>query len=355
MNLPDSFSYIRGRETLARAQVLKRSWPVVLDLCVAGIGLACFYGVVRIANYWFGHPVPEIVISQSPRALPLYAFYSIVRIGLAYLLSLFFAVGYGYVAAYSRRIEALMIAGLDILQSIPVLSFLPGVMLAMVALFPTRQIGVEMGAIVLIFTGQLWNMAFSFYSSIKSIPRELSEAASIYQFSRLQRLVQLELPYSAIGLVWNSMVSVAGGWFFLMACEMFVLGTRDFRLPGLGSYLQVAAGAGDTRAIVWGMAAMIAVIVLLDQLVWRPAIAWSDKFKFESVEGAAPQSFVLTVLRRSGVLAAFYRIAIYPIEERVTHAFAAKKSDNRLEPPPSEHSAKQWLTRANGAAILAAI
>ena len=131
------------------------------------------------------------MISQSPRALPLYAFYSMVRIGLAYLLSLVFAIGYGYVAAYNKRIEALMIAGLDILQSIPVLSFLPGVMLAMVALFPTRQIGVEMGAIVLIFTGQVWNMAFSFYSSIKSIPRELSEAASIYQFSRLQRLVQL--------------------------------------------------------------------------------------------------------------------------------------------------------------------
>ena len=139
-------------------------------------------------RYWFGHPEPEIVISHSPRALPLYAFYSVVRIGLAYLLSLVFAIGYGYIAAYNKRIEALMIAGLDILQSIPVLSFLPGVMLAMVALFPTRQIGVEMGAIVLIFTGQVWNMAFSFYSSIKSIPRELTEAARIYRFSRLQRL-----------------------------------------------------------------------------------------------------------------------------------------------------------------------
>ena len=213
MKLPDSFLNIRNRETLSRSQVLERSWPFVLDLCVAGIGLACFYGIVVIARYWFGHPEPEIVISQSPRALPLYAFYSVVRIGLAYILSLIFAVGYGYIAAYNKRFEALMLAALDILQSIPVLSFLPGVMLAMVALFPTRQIGVEMGAIVLIFTGQVWNMAFSFYSSIKSIPRELSEAASIYKFSRLQRLIQLELPYSAIGLVWNSMVSVAGGWF----------------------------------------------------------------------------------------------------------------------------------------------
>src|SRR5579871_795048 len=168
MNFPESFSNIPGRETLARSQVLKRSWPVVLDLCVAGIGLACFYAVVRIANYWFGHPVPEIVISLSPRALPLYAFYSVVRIGLAYLLSLVFAVGYGYIAAYSKRVEALMIAGLDILQSIPVLSFLAGVMLPMVALSPTLHMGVEMRAILRVFTAQVWNIACRFSSSMKS-------------------------------------------------------------------------------------------------------------------------------------------------------------------------------------------
>src|SRR2546429_1951587 len=323
MQFPESFSNIPGRETLARSQVLQRTWPFVLDMCVAGIGLACFYGVVYIAKYWFGGARPEIVISQSPRALPLYAFYSMVRIGLAYLLSLVFAIGYGYVAAYNEKIEALMIAGLDILQSIPVLSFLPGVMLAMVALFPTRQIGVEMGAIVLIFTGQVWNMAFSFYSSIKSIPRELSEAASIYQFSRLQRLVQLELPYSAIGLVWNSMVSVAGGWFFLMACEMFVLGTRDFRLPGLGSYLQTAAGTGNYVAIMWGLLTMIAIIVATDQLIWRPIIVWADKFKFEQVEssGAAP-STLLNLIGRASMVLRLYRRIVQPVFNWLTLAFS---------------------------------
>jgi NitT/TauT family transport system permease protein len=323
MKLPDSFSNIRGRETFARSQVLQRSWPVVLDLCVAGIGLACFYGVVVIARYWFGHPEPEIVISQSPRALPQYAFYSVVRIGLAYLLSLVFAIGYGYIAAYSKRVEPLMIAGLDILQSIPVLSFLPGVMLAMVALFPTRQIGVEMGAIVLIFTGQVWNMAFSFYSSIKSIPRELSEAASIYKFSRLQKLIQLELPYAAIGLVWNSMVSVAGGWFFLMACEMFVLGTRDFRLPGLGSYLQTAAGTGNYVAITWGLLTMIAIIVATDQLVWRPVIAWSDKFKFEQVESnSRVRSPLLHLLQQSRGLRSLRQHTIVPFGESLYRRLA---------------------------------
>src|SRR5271169_5932749 len=332
MRFPESFSNIPGRETLARSQVLQRSWPFLLDLCVAGIGLACFYGVVFIARYWFGHPEPEIIISQSPRALPLYAFYSVVRIGLAYLLSLAFAIGYGYVAAYNKRIEALMIAGLDILQSIPVLSFLPGVMLAMVALFPTRQIGVEMGAIVLIFTGQVWNMAFSFYSSIKSIPRELSEAASIYHFSRLQRLLQLELPYSAIGLVWNSMVSVAGGWFFLMACEMFVLGTRDFRLPGLGSYLQTAAGTGNYAAITWGLLTMVAIIVATDQLIWRPVIAWSDKFKFEQVEsGTRVRSPLLHLLQQSRGLRSLRQHTVVPLEEGAYRRLADGRKDRAAQ------------------------
>ncbi len=363
MNFPESFSNIPGRETLARSQVLKRSWPVVLDLCMAGIGLACFYAVVRIANYWFGHPVPEIVISLSPRALPLYAFYSVVRIGLAYLLSLLFAVGYGYVAAYSKRVEALMIAGLDILQSIPVLSFLPGVMLAMVALFPTRQIGVEMGAIVLIFTGQVWNMAFSFYSSIKSIPRELSEAAGIYKFSRWQRLVQLELPYSAIGLVWNSMVSVAGGWFFLMACEMFVLGDRDFRLPGLGSYLQTAAGTGNLTAIMWGLLTMIAIIVATDQLIWRPVIAWSDKFKFEQVESTARvRSPLLHLLQHSRALQAIERSTVRPLNEGIYRRLAearkrraAKMTAEYATTEPVQDGAAAWLRGAVLLAIVTAV
>jgi NitT/TauT family transport system permease protein len=329
MNLPDSFSNIPGKETLARSQVLQRTWPVVLDLCVAALALACFFAVVQIAKYWFGHPVPEIVISLSPRTLPLYAFYSIVRIGLAYLLSLLFAIAYGYTAAYNKRIEALMIAGLDILQSIPVLSFLPGVMLAMVALFPTRQIGVEMGAIVLIFTGQVWNMAFSFYSSLKSIPRELMEAAGIYKFSRLQRLVQLELPYSAIGLVWNSMVSVAGGWFFLMACEMFVLGTRDFRLPGLGSYLQTAAGVGDMTAIAWGLLTMVAIIVATDQLIWRPVIAWSNKFKFElGTSSTEVRSPLLHLLQHSRAIRILRHHTVRPLSEDIYQRVARDRQQH---------------------------
>src|ERR1700687_1839713 len=295
----------------------------VADAAVFAGVLAVLYAILLSGRVWFAPFTPVAQISTNPWVLPLYAAYSLVRIGAAYVLALLFALAYGFAAAKSERAARVLLPLLDILQSIPVLSFLPGVMMAMVALFPGRQLGLELGSVLLIFTGQAWNIAFSFYASLKAIPRELDEAARLYRFSPWQRFVELELPYGAIGLVWNSMMSVAGGWVFLMACEMFVLGARDFRLPGLGSYLQIAAGAGDTRAILWGMAAMIAVIVLLDQFVWGAVVRWAGEIQFQTVEGATPQSFVLTVLRRSGVLAAFYRTAIYPVEERMTHAFAA--------------------------------
>ncbi len=294
-----------------------------MDLAVFAFLLALLFALVRLGQLWSGPFQPVTRISRSPRMLPAYAAASLVRIAIAYFLSLAVALPYGYFAARSPRAEKILLPLLDILQSLPVLSFLPGVMLAMVALFPGRQAGMELGSILLIATGQAWNIGFSFYSSLKAIPRELDEAARIYRFSRWQRLTELELPYAAIGLVWNSMMSVAGGWFFLMACEMFVLGQRDFRLPGLGSYLQTAASAGDTAAILWGLAMMIAVIVLLDQLIWRPVIAWADKFKFEQVETAgASRSAVLGLLRRSGLFAAFYWRLVRPVSERLTLAFA---------------------------------
>jgi NitT/TauT family transport system permease protein len=330
--------------TLSRTLVLERSWPVVLDMTVAAFCLATFYCVVLLGRYWFSHPVPSAQISQSVSALPLYAFYSVVRIGVAYLLSLIFAVGYGYYAAYHPRVEAFMIAVLDILQSIPVLSFLPGVMLVMVSLLPTRQLGVEMGAILLIFTGQVWNMAFSFYSSIRSIPRELREASQIYGFTAWQRFWQLELPFSAIGLVWNSMVSVAGGWFFLMACEMFVLGDRDFRLPGLGSYLQTAAGNGNTRAMIWGLAVMIAIIVATDQLIWRPVIAWADKFKFEQVESSQrATSPILYALRNSNAISWLHEQTILPLGERIYHGLAVRRLRALARPERSAASRQRSL------------
>ncbi len=306
-----------------RAVGPRRRWSFLIDIAVMLFLFAAVVGIYAIGRSWLGPVAPGAHISQSPSALPLYALYSLVRIGVAYGLSLIFALGYGYLAANSRRAEIILIPLLDILQSIPVLSFLPGVMLAMVALFPHRQIGVELGSVLLIFTGQVWNIAFSFYSSLKTEPRELKEAARIYRFGNWQRFAQLDLPFATIGLVWNSMMSVAGGWFFLMACEMFVLGDRDFRLPGLGSFLQTAAGNGDTRAVLYGLAAMVGVIVLLDQLIWRPIIIWADKFKFEQVQDAKVQtSTLLRLVGNAAFVMRAYRLLARPLINWLTLAFA---------------------------------
>ncbi|HUA14892.1 MAG TPA: ABC transporter permease subunit [Verrucomicrobiae bacterium] len=323
------------------------------DVIMFGAAIALFYGVLVVGRTWFGPFTPEVEISHSLLALPVYAGYSLLRITIAYILSLAFTLIYGYIAAYNPRAERFMIPLLDVLQSIPVLSFLPGVMLAMVALFPGRQLGVEAGAILLIFTGQVWNMAFSFYASLKSIPKEMREAAKIYGFSGWQRFIQMELPFSAIGLVWNSMMSVAGGWFFLMACEMFVLGSRDFRLPGLGSYLQTAASAGDTRSILWGVGTMIAVIVMLDQFVWRPVIAWAEKFKVEQVESTeAPRSWVLDLMRHSRGLAHLREKTLHPLAERLLLYFArAGASDETEDRSPW----KIWLARLLALVLLVAV
>jgi NitT/TauT family transport system permease protein len=320
------------------------------DLIMISAGLALFYGVVEVGRNWLGPFTPHVEISRSLGALPVCAGYSLLRIALAYVLSLLFAITYGYIAAYRPRAERFMIPLLDVLQSIPVLSFLPGVMLAMAALFPGRQLGVELGAVLLIFTGQVWNMAFSFYASLKSIPREMREAATVYRFNWFQRFMQIELPFATIGLVWNSMMSVAGAWFFLMACEQF----SDFRIPGLGSYLQTAANDGDTRSILLGILTMIAVIVVIDQFVWRPVIAWAEKFKMEQVESSSvPTSWVLHFLKHSRSVALFRKRAIRPLREQIIHFFA-RRQEVPAE-PAAENTLLLWCARAAGIAAISGI
>ena len=322
---------------LGRSLVPARSWPYLIDATVILLALAFFFALVQLGSYWMARPMPAIEISLSVRALPLYAFYSVGRIAIAYLLSLIFAVSYGYIAAYNPRVEAWMIAVLDILQSIPVLSFLPGVMLAMIALIPGHQLGIELGSILLIFTGQVWNMAFSFYSSLKSIPREMIEAARVYRFSAWQRFWQLELPSSAIGLIWNSIVSVAGGWFFLIVCEMFAFKGTSFRLPGLGSYLQTAADRGNLHALAWGLLMLVAIIAATDQLIWRPLIAWSDKFKFEQTESASRvTSPILTLLQKPSALTRLPARIWEGVEERVYRRLAQSKQCSTVQPIDSD-------------------
>jgi len=326
---------VKPQHPLARSLVTARSQSFLIDLVVILCGLALFFGMIQLGTYWMARPMPEAAISHSVRSLPLYACYSLERMAIAYVLSLLFAVSYGYTAAYNPRVEAWMIAVLDILQSIPVLSFLPPVMLAMMALVPGHQLGIEMGSILLIFTGQVWNLAFSFYSSLKSIPREMIEASRIYRYSAWQRFWQLEMPFAAIGLVWNSIVSVAVGWFFLITCEMFPLGARHFRLPGLGSYLQTAASADpvDTHALLWGLAVLVFIIVATDQLLWRPLIVWSDKFKFEQTESASRvTSPILTLLQRSTALTSLPARAFAALDEHIYHSLSATRDCRVVQP-----------------------
>ena len=321
------------------------------DLPIFLAAFSVFYAFLATARYWFTPVSSQTEIDLRPGALLEYAMFSVMRIAIAYVISLVFSIIYGYVAAYNAKAERLMIPLLDTLQSIPVLSFLPGVMLAMVALFPSRQFGIELGSILLIFSGQAWNMAFSFYSSLKSIPREMHEAAEVYRWSAWQKLVQMELPFAAIGLVWNSMISVAAAWFYLIACEMFVLKNRDFRLPGLGSYLQTAANASNTGAIIWGLVAMIGVIVAMDQLIWRPIIAWAEKFKFEQVESAhAQHSPVLDLLRSSRLVPRLGRMVFAPARERLDLHFARMEVDRPQDRDAGTPSG--WLPYALGIAVL---
>jgi NitT/TauT family transport system permease protein len=284
--------------------VLDRSrragWP---DLLLVLAGAGAIFGLVHLARAWTGELRPAVEIDLSLSALPGYTALSLARGVAAYLLSLAFSLAYGSWAAKDRVAERLLVPALDVLQSIPVLGFMPGVVLALVAAFPHTNVGLELASILLIFTGQAWNMAFSYYYSLRAIPPDLTEVAVLGRFGRWQRFRWLELPAGAIGLVWNSMMSMAGGWFFLMVSEAFVLGDHDFRLPGLGSYMSVAVARGDGRAMIAAVAAMTAMIVALDQLVWRPAVAWSQKFRMEeSGQAEAMGSWFLDVLRRSRIL-----------------------------------------------------
>jgi NitT/TauT family transport system permease protein len=256
-------------------------------------------------------------ITLAPSALPWYALLSLGRMAAAYLLSLLFSLTYGYAAVRNRMAGRVLMPLLDVLQSVPILSFLPVVLLGLSAVLP-QVFAAEIAAVVLIFTSQAWNMTFSFYQSMTTLPNELREASSIFRLDPWLRFKTLELPFAALGLIWNSMMSWAGGWFFLMAAEIFHVGTRDFRLPGLGSYLQTAANEGNVGAVLAGVGTLVLTIILLDQFLWRPVLAWADKFKLEMVAGDEPlDSWFFDLLSRSWLMEQFGRRVWTPLVERV--------------------------------------
>ena len=304
------------------AEIPKPAFTVGDGLILLGI-TALIYAGTRLA---LGVPAaitgPEI--SLSFRALPWYAMFSTGRMLAAYLLSLLFSLVYGYFAARNRSAERVLMPTLDVLQSVPILSFLPIVLLSLTAVLP-QSLAAELAAIVLIFTSQAWNMTFSFYQSMTMIPTEQREAAAIFRLNPWLRFKTMELPFATLGLVWNSIMSWSGGWFFLMAAETFIVGSRNFSLPGLGSYLQKAANVGDRPAIIGGLVTLILVIIALDQFVWRPVLAWANKFKVEMVgSDDVPTSWFLDVLSRSWLGEQFTGRVLHPLNERLDGSFVRR-------------------------------
>ena len=307
--------------------------------------LTIIFGIISTAAKFSGSYDYKLQIETSLKVLPAYTAQTLLRMAAAYCFSLVFTLVYAYIAYRSKLASLVLIPLLDILQSIPVLSFLPGVVLALIAIFPGQRIGVEIASILLIFTGMTWNMTFSFYQSLSNIPKELLEAARVYRLNLWQQFWTLELPSGVLGLVWNSVMSVAGGWFFLIAIESFKLGAKKFQLPGLGSYLGTAANNGNFGAIGWGLLVLIGVIVVIDFFVWRPLIAWAEKFKLETVEAQnTPQSVVLDFLRRSPTLRILNTRFWKPLGTAINRGMVYSFSPHTLPQRPRQRSqVVQWL------------
>lgn len=279
--------------------------PNVWDLAVLPLVLAILwvlaFGSAQMSTpYNIGDPLP---ITLDPGALPYYLLRSFLRMAAGLAVSLVFTLVYSTLAAKSRYAEKILIPVLDVLQSIPILGFLSITVTGFIALFPGNLLGVECASIFAIFTSQAWNMTFSFYASLRTVPYDLQEAAKMFHLSAWQRFWQLELPFAAPGLIWNMMMSVSGGWFFVVASEAITVNGQTITLPGIGSYIAMAIAEKNLAAIGWAILAMLIGIILYDQLFFRPLVAWADKFKFESVPGEeVPTSWLLDILQRARLL-----------------------------------------------------
>ena len=316
---------------LLTAPIKRRRWVDLLVILALG-GLVV--SLMLVGREWTVLQRPVVQIDLSLWALPKYALMSFSRALVAFAISLCFTFVFAYWAAKDPIAERVLIPILDILQSVPLLGFLPMVLLAMVSLFPRSNVGIELSSVIIIVTCQAWNMAFSLYQSLKTLPTELDEVSRSIGLGWLQRFRWVELPFATPGLVWNSMVSVANGWFFLMASEAFRQGSQDFRLPGVGAYMAVAVEQGDGKAQLYAIFTMLAIVILLDQLLWKPVVAWSQRFQLdEAVKVEKHRSWLLKLLRRSELVA---RLRSYFERRRRAHPPRPKPT---LEIQPSHQAA----------------
>ena len=280
-------------------RLLPNRWDLVALPLV--IGFLLFFSITARETWAPIDTLQSEVISLDPANLPEYAMRTTLRMLAAMAAALVFTFLYGTLAAKSRRAEKLLVPVLDILQSVPVLGYISFTVTFFLLLFPGRVLGAEFAAIFAIFTSQAWNMTFSFYQSLRMLPHDLVEVSTNLRLSGWQRFWKLDVPFAMPGLVWNMMMSMSGGWFFVVASEAITVGDKTITLPGVGSYLALAIAQKDLHAVGYVILAMIAVILIYDQFLFRPLVAWADKFRMETTasQGAAPQSWVLNLIQRT--------------------------------------------------------
>lgn len=284
-----------------KARLYPNVWDIIALLFVLGsITLLAWQAKQMTSPYELGQVIP---ISLDPHYLPGYALRTVLRMLIALLCSLLFTFIFGTWAAKSKRAERLIIPLIDVLQSIPILGFLSITVVGFIALFPDSMLGPECAAIFAIFTSQAWNMALGFYQTVRTVPTELREAAKMFHLSAWQRFWRIDVPFSMPGLLWNMMMSMSAGWFFVVASEAVSVSNQQILLPGIGSYIAVAIKTANLHAILYAIIAMLVVILIYDQLLFRPLVTWADKFKAEQMaDEHESRSWVVDMLHRTRLL-----------------------------------------------------
>lgn len=287
---------------------LRKAGITLPDLLAFGFLLGAFVAIIVVGRNWAAPAAALPPIDLSLSSLPYAFFLSLSRIVLAYVVCLVSSLAVGYWAAHSKVAEKIIVPLIDIGQSVPVLTFLPGLALTFMALFPESRTGLEITAILTLYTGMAWNLMLAFYGSIKTIPREYVDTIRAYGYGPLGILLRLELPYSMNAIVWNSMMSVAGGWFFLTVCESFTLGDKSVSLVGLGSFMKLATDRGDYAAVAAGAGLMVLVLVVTDFFVWNPLLRWAERFqRMLPSEGDGEEEAVFNFFAKSKRITNFLR------------------------------------------------
>lgn len=313
-------------------------WDLVILVLLFGFFAALVWGAQQMtAPYEIGANIP---VSLDPKMLPGYATSTVIRMGIALFFSLLFTFTVGTLAAKNQRAERFILPFIDIMQSVPVLGFLSITILAFIFLFPNSQLGPECAAIFALFTSQVWNMALCFYQSLRTVPKELQEAASVFHLSAWQKFWRLEVPFATPSLIWNTMMSLSAGWFFVVACEAISVNNTNITLPGIGSYIMLATKEANYVAIGYVILTMFIVILIYDQLIFRPLVCWSEKFKQEPNPDADTESWFLDILQRA-------RLSYYIVLglKRLRDLFTAPiffKSPQKRQLPPRIQQALSW-------------